>query len=133
MRDRQRTVHDHSGCGAAPFRHYVTGQAGVVARVGQTRLVDDEVVVGSGVDVVVSQGTQLLIVFQPFNLGGATKSTDVENVCSKANLICWERIKQSLFLLSTTTHKSFVACICNNYMPLLFYYTNNIFKLVINK
>lgn len=62
------TEDDHSGCRAAPLGHDVAGQAGVVARVRQTRLVDDEVVVGSGVDVVVGQGAQQLLVFQPFHL-----------------------------------------------------------------
>lgn len=64
----RRTKDDHSGRGAASLRHDVAGEAGVVARVGQPSLVDDEVVVGSGIDVVVRQGTQHLFVFQPFHL-----------------------------------------------------------------
>lgn len=59
----QRTEDDHSGGGAASLGHDVAGQAGVVARVRQTRLVDDEVVVGSRVDVVVSQGVHHLLIF----------------------------------------------------------------------
>lgn len=47
----------HSGRGAASLSHNVAGQTGVVARVGQPGLVDDEVVVCTGVDVVVGQGT----------------------------------------------------------------------------
>lgn len=62
------TEDDHSGCGAASLGYDVAGQTRVVARVGQTRLVDDEVVVGSGVNVVVGQGANQLLVFQPLHL-----------------------------------------------------------------
>lgn len=45
----------HNGCrGAASLSHDVASQACVVGRVGQTGLVDDKVVVGTCVDVVVS-------------------------------------------------------------------------------
>lgn len=64
----KRTENDHSGCGTASLGHDVAGQAGVVARVGEPRLVDDEVVVSTGVDVVVSQGAQHLLVFEPLHL-----------------------------------------------------------------
>lgn len=65
---RTPTEDHHGGRGAPSPRHDVTGQAGVVARIGQSRLVDDEVVVGAGDDVVVGEGAQRLLVLQPLHL-----------------------------------------------------------------
>lgn len=62
------TEDDHGGGGAASLGHDVAGQTGVVGRVGEASLVDDEVVVGARVDVVVGQRAQQLFVFQPFHL-----------------------------------------------------------------
>lgn len=53
----RRTKDDDCGCGAASFCHYVAGQTCVVAGVGQTGLVDDEVLVSPGVNIVISHGT----------------------------------------------------------------------------
>lgn len=64
----RRTEDDHGGRGAASLSHDVAGQTGVVARVGQPCLADDEVVVGAGVDVAVGVGAQQLFVFQPLHL-----------------------------------------------------------------
>lgn len=62
------TKDNHSGCGAASLCYNVACQTRVVARVGQTRLVDDEGMVGSSVNVVVGQGADQLLVFQPLHL-----------------------------------------------------------------
>lgn len=50
---QQLTVNDNSRCGAPPFGHDVLRHARVVGRVGQTRLLDDQVVVDGDVEVSV--------------------------------------------------------------------------------
>ena len=57
------TVNDHGGVGTAPLGHDVARQAGVVARVRQAGLRDDEVVVGSRADLSVR--VQRFVVLQP--------------------------------------------------------------------
>ena len=59
----QLTVNDHGGVCAAPLGHDVARQAGVVARVRQAGLGDDEVVVGSLADLSVH--VQRFVVLQP--------------------------------------------------------------------
>lgn len=49
------TKDDHSSRGAASLGHDVAGQAGIVPRVGESCFIDDQVVVGSSVDVDVVQ------------------------------------------------------------------------------
>lgn len=50
---QQLTVNDNGRCGAPPFGHDVLRHARVVGRVGQTRLLDDQVVVDGDVEVSV--------------------------------------------------------------------------------
>lgn len=56
------TKDDHSSRGTASLGYDVAGQAGVVPRVGESRFVNDQVVVGSSVNVVVVKRTHQLIV-----------------------------------------------------------------------
>lgn len=62
------TVHHHGGGGAASLGHDVAGDAGVVPRVGQPGLGDDEVVVALPFHRAL--GSDVLLVFQPFHLQG---------------------------------------------------------------
>lgn len=50
---QQLTVNDNGRCGAPPFGHDVLRHARVVGRVGQTCLLDDQVVVDGDVEVSV--------------------------------------------------------------------------------
>lgn len=56
------TKDDHGSCSTASLGDDVAGQAGVIARVGESRFVNDQVVVSAGVDVVVVQRTHQLII-----------------------------------------------------------------------
>lgn len=96
MQRQQRTKDDHSGCGAASLRHYVAGQTRVVARVGQPRLADDEVVVSTGVDVLVSAGAQELFVFQPGDLHKTREGIKGNDV-----IHLWENLPLSWRLFSS--------------------------------
>lgn len=60
------TKDDHSGSEAASLCHNVASQTCVVPRVGQTRLLDDQVVVRSRVDVPVR--AHWLFILQPLHL-----------------------------------------------------------------
>lgn len=67
------TVDDDGGRGAPPLGHDVLGHARVVGRVGQTCLLDDEVVVDGDVEVPVFCRVDDLLVLPPFHLPGETK------------------------------------------------------------
>lgn len=62
------TVDHHGGGGAASLGHDVAGDAGVVPRVRQPGLGDDEVVVALPFHHAL--GSDVLLVFQPFHLQG---------------------------------------------------------------
>lgn len=66
------TIDHHGGRQAPPLGHDVGRHAGVVARVGESCLADDEVVVGPGVDVLVQVGVDGLLVLQPLHLAGGS-------------------------------------------------------------
>lgn len=67
------TVDDDGGRGAPPLGHDVLGHAGVVGCVGQTCLLDDEVVVDGDVEVPVLRRVDDLLVLPPLHLPGETK------------------------------------------------------------
>lgn len=67
-RPSELTVNNNSGCGASPFGHYVLGHTGVVGCVGQTGLLDDQVVVDGDVKVSVLHWVNDLFIFKPFHL-----------------------------------------------------------------
>lgn len=62
------TINNDVGCGAPPFGHDVLRHAGVVGRVGQARLLDDQVVVDGDVEVPVLRRVDDLLVLQPLHL-----------------------------------------------------------------
>lgn len=62
------TVDHDGGSGAASLGHDVAGDAGVVSRVGQSGLGDDEVVVALPLHDALH--SDVLLVFQPFHLQG---------------------------------------------------------------
>lgn len=66
---------DNSRCGAASLGHDVAGDAGVVPRVGEPGLRDDQVVVGARVGESIR--AQRLFVLQPFHLNTAEDTDDV--------------------------------------------------------
>lgn len=72
------TVDDDGGCGAPPLGHNVLGHAGVVCRVGQTRLLDDEVVVDGDVEVPVLRRVDDLLVLPPLHLPGEMRGKKME-------------------------------------------------------
>lgn len=53
---------------APPLGNNVGSHAGVVPGVGQTRLSDDQVVICSGVNVLIQVGIYGLLILQPFHL-----------------------------------------------------------------
>lgn len=55
------TKDDHGSRGAASLGNDVAGQASVVPRVGESRFVNYQVVVGSSVNVVVKRTQQLIV------------------------------------------------------------------------
>lgn len=67
------TIDHDGGRQAPPPGHDVGSHAGVVARVGEPRLPDDQVVVGPGVDVLVQVGVDGLLVLQPLHLPGGAQ------------------------------------------------------------
>ena len=62
------TIDDDSGGGTLAAGHDVLGHAGVVARVSQPRMLDDEVVVGRDEDVGVGLWVEQLLVPLPLHL-----------------------------------------------------------------
>lgn len=62
------TVDDDCCRGAASLGHDVFGHAGVVGRVGEARLLDDQVVVDGDVEVPVVRRVDDLLVLQPLHL-----------------------------------------------------------------
>lgn len=64
------TINDHSRRRAPSFGHDVLGHARVVSRVGQARLLDDQVVVDGDVEVPVLRRVNYLLVLPPLHLGG---------------------------------------------------------------
>lgn len=77
------TVDHNGGGGAAPFGHDVAGDAGVVPRIRQASLLDDEIVVASGIDDAVR--VQQLLIFQPLHLKSAEgKHTHTRVVSQRA-------------------------------------------------
>lgn len=60
----------HNDCcrGTTSPSNNVAGQAGVVSRVRQPCFIDDQVVVGSSVDIEVFKRTHQLFILQPLNL-----------------------------------------------------------------
>lgn len=69
------TINDHSRRRAPSLGHDVLGHARVVGRVGQTRLLDDQVVVDGDVEVPVLRRVNYLLVLPPLHLweGGEKK------------------------------------------------------------
>ena len=64
------TIDDDSSGGAAAPSHDVLGHAGVVGRVRQAGLADDEVVVDGEQEVGVLGGVDDILVLEPFHLQG---------------------------------------------------------------
>ena len=64
------TVDNDGGRGAATLCHDVLGHAGVVGRVRQAGLADDEVVVDGEQEVGVLGGVDDILVLEPFHLQG---------------------------------------------------------------
>lgn len=64
------TINDHSRRRAPSFGHDVLGHARVVGRVGQTRLLDDQVVVDGDIEVPVLRRVNYLLVLPPLHLWG---------------------------------------------------------------
>lgn len=62
------TINNNRGCGAPPFGHDVLRHARVVGRVGQTRLLDNQVVVDGDVEIPVLRRVDYLLVLQPLHL-----------------------------------------------------------------
>lgn len=62
------TINDHGRRRAPSFGHDVLGHARVVGRVGQTRLLDDQVVVDGDVEVPVLRWVNYLLVLPPLHL-----------------------------------------------------------------
>lgn len=65
---RRLTVDYNRGRGAASLGHDVAGDAGVVSRVGESGLWDDELVIVFWIDGGVVFEAQRLLVFQPLHL-----------------------------------------------------------------
>lgn len=65
-----RTVYNDGGRGAAALGHHVLGHTGVVGRIRQAGLADDEVVVDGEQEVGVLGGVDDVLVLEPFNLQG---------------------------------------------------------------
>lgn len=61
-RTKALTINDNCRRGAPPFGHDVLGHAGVVSRVGETRLLDDQVVVNRDVEIPVLRRVNYLLV-----------------------------------------------------------------------
>lgn len=70
-----RTIDDDGGRGAAALGHDVLGHTGIVGRIRQAGLADDEVVVDGEQEVGVLGGVNNVLIFEPFYLqeqgGGA--------------------------------------------------------------
>lgn len=64
------TIDNHCGCGAAALSHDVLGHTGIVGRVRQACLADDEVVVDGDQEVGVLSGVNDVLVLEPLNLWG---------------------------------------------------------------
>ena len=62
------TVNDDGGRGAPPLGHDVLGHARVVGRVGEARLLDDQVVVDGDVEVPVVCRVDDVVVLEPLHL-----------------------------------------------------------------
>lgn len=74
MRKRLNVTVDDNRCrGAASLGHDVLRHAGVVRRVGEAGLLDDEVVVDGDVEVPVVCRVDDLLVLQPLHLGEEEK------------------------------------------------------------
>ena len=69
------TVNDDGGRGAPPLGHDVLGHARVVGRVGEARLLDDQVVVDGDVEVPVLRRVDDLLVLQPLHLNNGENRT----------------------------------------------------------
>lgn len=62
------TIDDDGGSGASSLGYDVLGHAGVVGRVRQPSLLDDQVVVDGDVEVTVVRRVDNLLILQPLNL-----------------------------------------------------------------
>ncbi len=72
------TKHNYSSCSTASFCNYVTGEAGVVARVRESGFIDDQIVVSTSVNVIIFKGADQFFIFQPLHL---TKREVFTNQC----------------------------------------------------
>lgn len=72
------TINNNRRRGAPPFGHDVLRHARVVGRVGQTRLLDDQVVVDGDVEIPVLGRVDYLLVLQPLHLRWRYKGTRCE-------------------------------------------------------
>lgn len=62
------TINDESGRAAASFGHHVAGHAGVVRRVRESGLFDDQVVVDGDQEVGVLRWIDDVLILQPVHL-----------------------------------------------------------------
>lgn len=57
------TINNNGGCSASSFGHYILGHTRVVGCVRETRLLDDQVVVNSDIEVSVLRRVDYLFIF----------------------------------------------------------------------